>query len=306
MNSEPSYLGLHRSGELKKRGELLWSSLESCKLCPRNCKVNRIEGERGTCKASAVLEIASLNPHFGEEAPLSGFHGSGTIFFSHCNLRCIFCINGDISIGGAGNSYGIDELASMMLHLQGRGCHNINVVTPTHYAPHIVMALDKAASRGLSVPFVYNTSTYEHLEVLKLLDGIVDIYLADFKYLNSETADKYSAGARDYPEAAKRAFIEMQQQVGTAMVGDRGIMKRGLMIRHLVMPGNVSSSEEVLTWISKNLPLDTYINLMSQYRPYHEAWKYPELDRPLNRKEYYDLVQLAQNLGLCNMEVQGI
>ena len=301
----PRYIKLHKSGELKKRGEELWNLMKRCQLCPRNCLKNRLEGNTGTCKAPMKLMISSFNPHFGEEAPLSGYHGSGTIFFTHCNLRCAFCINWDISLGGAGQKKTIAELAGMMLHLQDIGCHNINVVTPTHYTPHILLALDQAAGEKLHIPLVWNTSGYERLDILKLLEDIVDIYLPDFKYFDGMMAGKYSSEAYDYPQVTMAALLEMNRQVGAAKPGSKGIMQKGLMIRHLVLPDNVSGSDRVIKWIADNLPKDTYLNIMSQYRPMYNACDYPEINRTLYRREYEEIVNLALQAGLTNLEIQG-
>ncbi len=254
---EPAYMKLHRSGELKKRGEELWSILESCELCPRQCRVNRLEGKEGFCHATSQLEISSYNPHFGEERPLVGRGGSGTIFLTNCGLRCVFCINGDISHRGIGWEKTIVDMADMMLSLQKMGCLNINTVTPTHYSPHILLALDIAAGKGLRLPLVYNTCGWERLEIVKMLDGIVDIYLPDFKYSDGGMAAKYSADAAKYPEVTQAALIEMNRQVGVARPADNGIMYRGLMIRHLVMPNGVSGTPKVIVWIAANLPKDT-------------------------------------------------
>jgi putative pyruvate formate lyase activating enzyme len=302
---EPPYLEKHRSGELKKRGEDLWGLMESCELCPRRCGVNRLGGEEGFCRSSAKLEISSYHPHFGEERPLVGRGGSGTIFVTNCGLRCVFCINWEISHGGEGNERNIDQFAEMMLRLQERGCHNINIVTPTHYSPHVLLALDRAAAKGLELPLVYNTCGWERVEILKALDGIVDIYLPDFKYWDDEMAAKYSAGAASYPELTKKALLEMHRQVGVARPGPDGIMRRGLMIRHLVMPNAVSGTKHVIGWIAENLPKDTYLNLMSQYRPEYKAFEYPDIARRLTRAEYSDAVQWARAAGLTNLDVQG-
>lgn len=302
---EPAYLQLHRSGELKKRGEELWNVMKSCKLCPRECGVNRIDGDRGFCQASAQLEIASFHPHFGEERPLVGNGGSGTIFLTNCGLRCVFCINWEISQGGAGTPRSLDDMAMMMLRLQKIGCLNINVVTPTHYSPHILLALDIAAGRGLKLPLVYNTCGWERLEILKKLDGVVDIYLPDFKYSEGEMAAKYSSGAKIYPEITQAALLEMHRQVGVAKPADNGIMQRGLMIRHLVMPNRVSGTKKVIEWIAENLPKDTYLNIMSQYRPMYKAFDYPEIARKVTGKEYSDAVKWAKEAGLTNLEIQG-
>lgn len=302
---EPGYLKLHRSGELRTRGKKLWEMMKSCELCPRRCRVNRLQGEKGFCQANAKLKISSYHPHFGEEPPLVGRRGSGTIFFSNCGLRCVFCINWEISIGGAGRHHSIKDLANMMIALQKRGCHNINVVTPTHYLPHIVLAVDMAAEKGLNIPLVYNTCGAERLNMLKMLDGIVDIYLPDFKYFSPEMAAKYSSGAEWYPEITKGALIEMNRQVGAAEPDPDGIMRRGLMIRHLVMPNNVSQTKEVLDWIAKNLPKNTYINLMSQYQPFYKASEYPDIARRLTADEYKQAKLWAKEAGLTNVKFQG-
>lgn len=303
-NFEPGYLKLHYSGELRARGEKLWNMLKNCELCPRRCRVNRVEGEKGFCQADAKLKISAYYPHFGEEPSLVGERGSGAIFFSNCGLRCVFCINWTTSIRGEGKYYSIEDLANIMILLQKKGCHNINVVTPTHYLPHIVLALDMAAGKGLHIPFVYNTSGSERLEILKILDGIVDVYLPDFKYFTPEMAAKYSSGADWYPEAAKQALIEMNRQVGVAVPDPDGIIRRGLMIRHLVMPNNVSHTREVLCWIAENLPKNTYINLMSQYRPFYKAFEYPDIALPLSADEYKRAVLWAKEAGLTNVELQ--
>jgi putative pyruvate formate lyase activating enzyme len=301
----PSYMKLHETGELKARGEKLWRVMEKCELCPRRCHVNRLEGAEGFCRGSSQLEISSYHPHFGEERPLVGKGGSGTVFFTNCSLRCVFCINWEISQGGEGDERSIDDLAWMMLKLQEIGCHNINIVTPTHYSPHIVLALDRAAGKGLRLPLVYNTCGWERLEILEVLDGVVDIYLPDFKYADGEMAAKYSSGAASYPEITKKALIEMNRQVGVAKPAADGIMYRGLMIRHLVMPNNVSGSKRVFEWIAANLPKDTYVNIMSQYRPMHKAFDYPDISRRLTSKEYRDAVRWAKEAGLSNLDIQG-
>ncbi|MFN2352828.1 MAG: radical SAM protein [Kiritimatiellia bacterium] len=302
----PSYLRLYRSGELKARGERLWDMLGACRLCPRRCGVDRLNGRRGFCRGGAGLEIASHQPHFGEERPLVGQGGSGTIFLSHCALRCVFCINWEISHGGEGSPRAIDDMADMMLDLQQRGCANINMVTPTHYAPHILLALDRAAAQGLRLPLVYNTCGWENMETLRLLDGVVDIYLPDFKYAEPEMAARYSAGAHDYPAVLRQVLPEMQRQVGTARLDKDGLTRRGLMVRHLVMPNNVGGSCEVVRWIAENLPKDTYLNIMSQYRPMYRAHEYPAIARRITSEEYAKVVDTARAAGLTNLDVQGI
>ena len=299
-----SRLEMHRDGLLRERGKKLWSMMTECGLCPRKCGAKRLEGERGFCGASSRLEISSYHPHFGEERPLVGRGGSGTIFLTHCGLRCVFCINWDISHRGEGVEKEIAGMAAMMLELEGMGCANINVVTPTHYAPHIVLALDSAIEKGLTLPLVWNTCGWERLEVLRLLDGIVDIYLPDFKYSDGKMATRYSAGAGNYPEVTRRALIEMQRQVGTAHPAPDGLVHRGLMIRHLVMPNGVSGTGNVIHWISENLPKDTYLNLMSQYTPAYMASNYPDISRRLTREEFEEAVSLAKRAGLTNLDFQ--
>lgn len=303
--TDPSYIELHRSGELKKRGRILWKMMAECRLCPRECGVNRLKGETGFCRASSRLEVSDFNPHFGEERSLVGTGGSGTVFFTNCNLRCVYCINWQINHQGIGSPESIESLAGMMLKLQARGCHNINLVTPSHYSPHILGALDRAAAGGLRIPVVYNTSGWERIEILKLLDGIVDIYLPDFKYADADMSGKYSAGAYSYPSVARKALLEMHRQVGVAKPEAHGIMSRGLMIRHLVLPNRVSGTKKVISWIAGHLPKDTYLNIMSQYRPAHQAHKYPKISRRTNRKEYREVVDWAKKSGLTNLDIQG-
>jgi putative pyruvate formate lyase activating enzyme len=299
----PNYIALHRSGELRKRGEALWNRMNACDLCPRECGVNRLEGEAGECGASATLRVASFHPHFGEERGLVGIGGSGTVFFSHCNLGCVFCQNWDISHQGQGRDCHTGDLAGMMLALQEAGCSNINVVTPTHYAPHILVALDLAAERGLRLPLVYNTSGWERPDILDVLDGVVDVYLADFKYADPAGAAVYSNGAADYPEVARRALIEMNRQVGVARPERNGVIFRGLIIRHLVMPADAAGSLEAMRWIAGNLPASTYVNIMLQFRPAYRASGYPEINRLVSREEYAMVVDEARRSGLDNLDV---
>ena len=304
-NFEPGYLALHKSGELKKRGEKLWNMMRSCELCPRMCGVNKLKGEKGFCQANSQLEISSFNPHYGEERSLVGNGGSGTIFLTNCGLRCVFCINWEISQGGEGAARSIEDFANMMLSLQKIGCHNINFVTPTHYSPHIILAVDIAASKGLKLPLVYNTCGWERVEILETFDKVIDIYLPDFKYSDNKNAGKFSSGAATYPEVTQKALLEMHRQVGTAKPAKNGLMYKGLMIRHLVMPNQVSGTKEVIQWIAKNLPKDTYLNLMSQYRPCFKAFEYPEISRSITRREYAEAVNWAKAAGLTNLDIQG-
>ena len=303
---EPTYLKLQKTGELKKRANELYAIMESCELCPRRCGVNRLKGMNGfCCTPGATLVVSAAHPHFGEERPLVGNGGSGTIFLSHCNLRCVFCQNWEIAQLGRGDESNIDELAMMMLLLQKMGCHNINLVTPTHYSAHILKAIDLAAGSGQRLPIVYNTSGWERLEILKLLDGIVDIYLPDFKYWEGDMSAKYSSGAENYPEITGEAILEMHRQVGVAHPAKAGIMQRVLMIRHLVMPNNTCGSENIMEWIAETLPKDTYVNIMAQYNPLYKAYDYPELSRRITREEYKKAVLKAKAVGLKNLDIQG-
>ncbi len=268
------------------------------------CGVNRLEGEKGFCQAPVKLEISGFQPHFGEETPLVGEKGSGAIFFTYCGLRCVFCINWKVSQEFRGFPQGFENMAQIMLNLQKIGCPNINLVTPTHYSPHIILSLDLAAAQGLKIPLVYNTCGWERPEILKLLDGIVDIYLPDFKYASSEMAAKYSSGAESYPHITKKALLEMHRQVGKAEPAADGIIYRGLMIRHLVMPNRIAGTKDVLKWIAENLPKDTYINLMSQYTPTYKAFDYPEISRRITPDEYAEAVAWAKDLNLTNLDLQ--
>jgi putative pyruvate formate lyase activating enzyme len=303
---EPAYLKLHRSGELEKRADALWAAMESCRLCPRQCGADRLKGETGFCRApGTTLVIASAHPHFGEEKPLVGMGGSGTIFFSHCSLRCVFCQNWDISQLGRGARQDHDALAGMMLRLQEMGCHNINLVTPTHYSAAIFRALGIAAAQGLRLPIVYNTCGWERLEILRQLDGVVDIYLPDFKYWDPKMSTRFLSGAQNYPELTRAAILEMHRQVGAAREARDGIIRRGLMIRHLVMPNRTAGSQEIMAWIAGHLPHDTYVNIMAQYRPLHKAFDFPEIARKITREEYREVVEKAREMGLENLDVQG-
>jgi putative pyruvate formate lyase activating enzyme len=300
----PSYLPLHRSGELRRRADALREMMRECEMCPRQCGSRRLEDETGSCGAARDLEVSGFGAHFGEESGLVGRGGSGTIFLSHCNLRCVFCQNWDISQGSRGRRVTPGELAGVMLDLQRRGCHNINFVTPTPHTAFIVQALDEAAGRGLRLPVVWNTSGWERLETLRLLEGIVDVYMPDFKYADPALADRYSPGARSYPDAARDALLEMHRQVGVAHPAGDGIIRRGLIVRHLVMPNNASGTDRVIAWIAANLPKDTYLNLMSQYQPAFLAAHYPAIARRLERSEYEDAVRHATAAGLTNLDVQ--
>ncbi len=270
--------------------------LESCRLCPRKCGVNRLKGGIGFCKAGLLPMVSSFHAHFGEEPPISGRNGSGTIFFTHCSLRCVFCQNYPISQLGEGRDINIAELADMMLKLQDQGCHNVNFVTPAHYIPQILEAVFTAKEKGLKIPLVYNCGAYESMEALEILNGIIDIYMPDMKYSNNAAAGKFSS-APDYFEVSKKAVEEMYRQVGDLKV-EKGIAKRGLLIRHLVLPGGLAGSEAIFDFIVKELSPDIYVNIMAQYYPCHLAYKFPGLTRRITRREYIDTLKLAKKKGL--------
>jgi len=294
----PSYLKLYKSGELSRRVEVLYSHYENCTLCPRDCRVNRTQEELGKCQASSKVKISNAFPHFGEESPLVGENGSGTIFFSNCGLRCVYCQNYDISIEGDGTEISDERLAETMLRIQAFGCHNINFVTPTHYLPSIVNALNIAVPKGLHIPLVYNTSGYEKPDMLRLLDDVIDIYLPDFKYMDPGYAALYSSEAFNYPHYARMAFKEMHRQVGVFQYGPRRIARRGLMIRHLILPNGKSDTKDVLRFISKEISKDSYVNLMRQYRPEYKAREYPKIARRISSTEYRNALNWAEEFGL--------
>jgi len=293
----PSYVPLHEKGELNRRIKSLKEFLKECRLCPRECRVNRLKGEVGYCKAPSELMVSSAFPHFGEEPPLVGFHGSGTIFLTHCNLRCTFCQNYDISHLGRGERITPSEMAQAMIRLQEMGCHNVNFVTPTHYAPQILASLPEAIEKGFHLPIVYNCSGYEAIEVVRLLEGVIDIYMPDAKYMDERFSKQFS-NAPDYPEVLKKVLKEMHRQVGELKTDSNGIAERGLLIRHLVMPNGVSSSEAILKFIAEDISLHSYVNIMDQYRPEYRANDHPEIGRRITHKEYLQAIQMAKRLGL--------
>ncbi|MBN2320355.1 MAG: radical SAM protein [Acidobacteria bacterium] len=302
MAYEPLYLQTERTGKLKEIEDNLWNILESCRLCPRQCGANRLKGEKGFCSSTDKLKVHTAHLHFGEEKPLVGRGGSGTIFFSNCNLLCCFCQNWEINHRGDGNYTSHDQLAAMMLELQKRGAHNINLVTPTHIVPHIVKALRIAAAKGLRLPLVYNTSAYDSIEVIKMLEGIVDIYLPDFKYQDGTLAGKYSSGASDYPAVAAAVIKEMHRQVGVLDVDANGVARRGLIIRHLVMPDNIAGTDRFVRWVAQELSTDTYVNIMEQYHPEHKAFDYPEISRRITDGEYRQAIRWAREASLTNLD----
>lgn len=293
----PSYRALLSTGELERRADLLEEILGECRLCPRMCGADRVEGKVGTCRAGPLPMVSSAFPHFGEEPPLVGSRGSGTIFMTHCNLRCVFCQNDDISHGGRGSVVDAEGLARCMIGLQRQGCHNINFVTPTHYVPQIVRALASAARQGLEVPLVYNTGGYDSIEVIRLLSGVFDIYMPDYKFADGAPAEKYM-NAPDYPEVVRSVLSEMHRQVGVLKTDEHGIAYRGLLIRHLVMPERLSGTEKAMQFIGETLSRDSYVNIMDQYRPEHRAHDYPELARRVTAREFDEAVRYARAAGL--------
>ena len=297
MAFTPSYVGLFESGELNRRVEILSQILRSCTLCPRQCRVNRLNGETGSCRAGEDLMISSAFPHYGEERPLVGRHGSGTIFLTHCNLRCVFCQNDDISHDGRGEKVTAHQTAQYMLKLQAIGCHNINFVTPTHYVPQLMAALPLAIEGGLDIPLVYNCGGYESLEIIRLLDGVIDIYMPDVKFTSSETSRRF-CNASDYPEVVKSVLKEMHRQVGDLKVDSRGIAERGLLIRHLVMPHGLAGTEEAMKFIAQELSPGSYVNIMAQYRPMHRAVDFPELNRSVTMAEFHEALEIAKRYGI--------
>jgi len=299
---EPAYLRLERAGELAKRAQELYSIYRSCRLCPRRCGVNRLKGETGVCSSTSRAKVYSIHPHFGEERPLVGRRGSGTIFFSNCNLLCVFCQNWEISHRGDGSFVGDDTIGRFMMDLQEMGCHNINFVTPTHCVPNIVQGVRSAIRRGLRLPLVYNCGGYDPVEIIRLLDGIVDIYMPDFKYTDGAMAEKYSSGARDYPEVAAAAIEEMHRQVGELVVDESGIALRGLIIRHLVMPNNIAGTDKFVRWVEQKLTPGTYVNIMAQYRPEHKAFEYPEISRRITHSEFEQAIRWAREAGLTRLD----
>lgn len=297
---EPCYLALLRSGELRRRVEQARALLSPCRLCPRECGADRLAGDTGFCRVGARARVASFGPHFGEETPLVGSGGSGTIFFSGCNLACLFCQNYDISQLDQGREVSAEALAGFMLDLQEYGCHNINFVTPTHVVPQILEALEIAAGQGLRLPLVYNCGGYEHLDTLRLLDGIIDIYMPDAKYDDPQVGERLSA-APDYPAVNRAALREMHRQVGDLTLDEAGLAVRGLLVRHLVLPEGLAGTEGIMRFLAELSP-DTYVNVMPQYRPCFRAAEVPALRRRITAQEYAEAVRQAQTAGLHRLD----
>ncbi|MCX8028425.1 MAG: radical SAM protein [Brevinematales bacterium] len=294
MKFVPSYLKLSKN-ELREKADRLFEMLKECSICPRLCKVIRTNGQKGFCKVGCYPMVYSYTPHFGEEDILVGRRGSGTIFFTGCNISCVYCQNYEISQLMRGKEVDFETLADMMIELQDLGCHNINFVTPTHQIPQILKSLEVAIEKGLNIPLVYNSSGYDSTEVLKILDGIFDIYMPDIKYSNNTFAEKYSF-APNYFEIAKSAVREMYRQVGDLVV-ENGIALRGLIVRHLVLPKGIAGSYEVLKFISEEISTNTFINIMKQYRPLFKAYKYNEISRRIYEEELYEVVNIAKEMG---------
>jgi len=297
MAYKPGYLSLLDSGKIEGRIQKARELLSSCTVCPQTCRVNRLEGEIGECRIGSRARVSSYGPHHGEESPLRGWKGSGTIFFSGCNLHCQYCQNASISQSGGGREASPEQLAGMMLSLQERGCHNINFVSPTHVGPQIMEAVFVAAKQGLTLPLVYNTGGYDSIQMLGLFSGIVDIYMPDMKYADPQVGETYSR-VEGYPTVNQRAVKEMHRQVGDLVLDEQGIAVKGLLIRHLILPHQLAGSAQILKFIAEEISRNTYLNLMDQYRPSYRAHRYPELNRRLTRKEFTEVEKLAYELGL--------
>ena len=301
----PAYLQLEEEGRFAERIEEAYAILEHCELCPRRCGVNRLRGELGFCRTADQPVVYSAQPHFGEELPLVGDRGSGTIFFSNCNLRCVFCQNWPIAHEGRGQRLEVEEVAGVMLRLQQMGCHNINLVTPTHVMPQILDATRLAAQHGLRIPLCYNTGGYDALHTVRLLDGVVDLYLPDLKFMDADQANLYM-DAPDYPETARAAIAEMHRQVGELVTDGRGIALRGLMIRHLVMPNRAANTQAFVHWVADDLSTSTYVNVMSQYRVEHKAFEFPDIARAITTEEYLEAMDWAEEAGLTNLDERSL
>ncbi len=295
------YLELYRSGKLRDRVDAALCLLESCSVCPRNCGVNRLAGEPGPCRTPREAIVSSYGPHFGEEAPLVGRHGSGTIFFANCNLRCVFCQNYTISQLGEGRRASKEELAYIMLNLQAEGCHNINLVSPTHVVPQILEALEIAVESGLRVPLVYNSGGYDSVDTLKILEGIVDIYMPDMKYEDEKIARDLS-GIDNYPAVNKAAVKEMHRQTGDLQLDKDGVAEKGLLVRHLVLPHGLAGTEGIVNFLAKDISRNTYLNIMAQYRPCYKAAQIPGLERRISSAEFHEALSLARQAGLNRLD----
>lgn len=299
--SVPRYCIAHRNSRLQAKALQAATRLSNCTLCPRQCGVNRRAGEKGFCRTGDRAIVASWHAHFGEESPLVGKNGSGAIFFSHCNLLCNFCQNFDISHRGEGSEKSPEALAQIMLNLQAAGCHNINFVTPSHVVPQILSALVIAAENGLEIPLVFNSSGYDSVDTLKILDGVIDIYMPDFKFWDPSIAEK-TCRAPDYPEVARQAMVEMHRQVGDLIIDTDGLASSGLLVRHLVLPQGLASTRQVMTFIAEQVSENTYVNIMNQYRPCGRAAEVEAMDRLATGKEVIDAVTEARAAGIARLD----
>jgi putative pyruvate formate lyase activating enzyme len=298
---QPAYLALHAAGILHERISAARRHLTSCSLCPRRCGVDRSGTERGFCRTGVLPAVSSYSPHFGEEDPLVGRNGSGTIFFTHCNLGCCFCQNYEISRLGEGREVTPETLAAIMVSLQEMGCHNINFVSPSHVVPQILAALAPAIAAGLRIPLVYNTGGYDSVETLRLLEGVFDIYMPDLKFMDGSAAEEYCR-ARNYPERAKAAIREMHRQVGDLEMDEQRIARRGVLVRHLVLPDGVAGTGEAMRFLAREISPDTYVNIMAQYRPCGEARKYKPLSRRISTTEHEEALGLARQEGIWRLD----
>jgi len=299
--TQAGYLILYEQEKLAERIAEARKRLSPCRVCPRQCHVDRLADEKGICRTGARAVVSSYSPHFGEESPLVGSGGSGTIFLTHCNLMCVFCQNYEISHLGQGVETDAGQLSSMMVSLQRQGCHNINFVTPTHVVPQIIEALPKAIEKGLKVPLVYNSSGYDAVETLQLLDGVFDIYMPDFKFWTGDSGKRF-AKAPDYPGVARKAIKEMHRQVGDLVMNEEGVAVKGLLVRHLVMPGGLDETREILRFLAQDVSRNTYVNVMDQYRPCGKAYQYPPIDRRLTNEEFQEALKLAEDAGLHRLD----
>ena len=293
----PSYLSHLSVTEFSERVNQALDKIEECCICPLDCGVNRLEDKKGVCLTGRYAQISSFGPHHGEEKPLSGWRGSGTIFFSHCNLHCVFCQNADISQEGFGKEVMAEELAEIMLGLQGIGCHNINLVSPSHVVSQILEAIFLASQKGLNLPIVYNSGGFDSLNSLKLLDGVIDIYMPDMKYADEVVAKKYSR-VPNYPTINQAAVLEMYRQVGDLVLDENGIALKGLLVRHLILPNGIAETEKIIHFLAEKVSKNIYLNLMDQYWPAHQAYRYPEINRRINPSEMKKAIEIARQMGL--------
>jgi len=296
-----AYLELYHNVKLAERVEAANTLLKNCQVCPRHCGINRLAEETGECHTGKLAVVSSYGPHFGEEAPLVGKHGSGTIFFTNCNLKCLLCQNYSISQLGDGTEVTDEELARIMLALQARGCHNINFVSPTHVIPQILKGLEIAINLGLRLPLVYNSGGYDSAETLEILDGIIDIYMPDMKYSDERTAEELS-DIKNYPAINQAAIKEMHRQVGDLKIDEDGIAIRGLLIRHLVLPHGLAGTKEIMKFIAEDISINSYVSVMAQYHPCYKAFQVPQLSRPLSKQEFLEATELAKRAGLNRLD----